>query len=224
MSRAVGQKVVTIEGSEKIDHPLQKAWIELDVPQCGYCQAGQIMSAAVLLRENKNPTEHDIDAAMRGWQGSAFESNKFRKKVSRKTMKKDVKSSLMLLFVLSTLSFPVDAQKTVDTIFPKDEKITGDNFIGNAWFQQLVVGDSANSTKVGNVTFEPGTRTNWHLHPGGQILLGIAGIGYYQQKGSPKKIFRKGDVIQCPPNVPHWHGASQVQRQLHNGNCICVQA
>ncbi len=67
VSRAVGQKVVTIEGlSEKNDHPLQKAWLELDVPQCGYCQSGQIMSAAVLLRENKNPTDQDIDDAMAG--------------------------------------------------------------------------------------------------------------------------------------------------------------
>lgn len=67
VSRAAGQKVVTIEGlSENGDHPLQKAWIELDVVQCGYCQAGQIMSAAVLLRENKNPTDDDIDAAMAG--------------------------------------------------------------------------------------------------------------------------------------------------------------
>jgi isoquinoline 1-oxidoreductase subunit alpha len=67
VSRAAGQKVVTIEGlSEKADHPLQKAWMELDVVQCGYCQAGQIMAAAVLLRENKNPTDEDIDAAMAG--------------------------------------------------------------------------------------------------------------------------------------------------------------
>ncbi len=67
VSRAAGQNVVTIEGlSEKGDHPLQKAWMELDVVQCGYCQAGQIMSAAVLLRENKNPTDADIDAAMSG--------------------------------------------------------------------------------------------------------------------------------------------------------------
>ena len=67
VSRAEGQNVVTIEGlAEKINHPLQKAWLELDVPQCGYCQSGQIMSAAVLLRENKNPTDSDIDAAMAG--------------------------------------------------------------------------------------------------------------------------------------------------------------
>lgn len=67
VSRAEGKQVVTIEGlSANNDHPLQKAWLELDVSQCGYCQAGQIMSAAVLLWENKNPTDKDIDNAMEG--------------------------------------------------------------------------------------------------------------------------------------------------------------
>ena len=67
LSRVAGQQVTTIEGlSENNDHPLQKAWMELDVSQCGYCQAGQIMSAAVLLRENANPTDEDIDNAMEG--------------------------------------------------------------------------------------------------------------------------------------------------------------
>ena len=67
VSRAEGQKVVTIEGlSENNDHPLQKAWQEIDVPQCGYCHSGQLMSAAVLLRENPNPTDKDIDDAMAG--------------------------------------------------------------------------------------------------------------------------------------------------------------
>jgi isoquinoline 1-oxidoreductase subunit alpha len=67
VSRAAGKKVVTIEGlSENHDHPLQKAWLEMDVPQCGYCQSGQLMSAAVLLREKLNPTDQDIDDAMAG--------------------------------------------------------------------------------------------------------------------------------------------------------------
>jgi isoquinoline 1-oxidoreductase alpha subunit len=67
VSRAVGQKVITIEGlTEKNDHPLQLTWAELDVPQCGYCQSGQLMSAAVLLREKTNPTDQDIDDAMSG--------------------------------------------------------------------------------------------------------------------------------------------------------------
>jgi len=67
VSRAVGQKIVTIEGlSENNNHPLQKAWQEVDVPQCGYCHSGQLMSAAVLLREKPNPTDQDIDDAMAG--------------------------------------------------------------------------------------------------------------------------------------------------------------
>jgi isoquinoline 1-oxidoreductase alpha subunit len=67
VSRAEGKEVVTIEGlSEKNDHPLQRAWQEIDVPQCGYCHSGQLMSAAVLLREKSNPTDEDIDAAMAG--------------------------------------------------------------------------------------------------------------------------------------------------------------
>jgi len=63
----VGKKITTIEGlSAKSDHPVQKAWIELDVPQCGYCQSGQIMAAAALLATKANPTDADIDAAMAG--------------------------------------------------------------------------------------------------------------------------------------------------------------
>lgn len=65
---AVGeQAITTIEGlSEKGDHPVQQAWIEHDVPQCGYCQAGQIMSASALLASNPNPSDTDIDNAMNG--------------------------------------------------------------------------------------------------------------------------------------------------------------
>jgi len=67
LDRAAGQQIVTIEGlSANNDHPLQVAWNELNVPQCGYCQSGQLMSAAVLLRENSNPTDQDIDDAMSG--------------------------------------------------------------------------------------------------------------------------------------------------------------
>lgn len=61
------QKITTIEGlSEKGDHPVQKAWLEHDVAQCGYCQAGQMMSAASLLKTNANPSDDDIEAAMSG--------------------------------------------------------------------------------------------------------------------------------------------------------------
>ena len=67
MSRAAGKEVVTIEGlAPEFARPLQAAWIAEDVPQCGYCQSGQIMAAAELLRENSKPTDQDIDDAMTG--------------------------------------------------------------------------------------------------------------------------------------------------------------
>ena len=67
VSAVAGKQVTTIEGlSAKSDHPVQRAWMELDVPQCGYCQSGQLMSAAALLAQNKTPTDQDIDAAMAG--------------------------------------------------------------------------------------------------------------------------------------------------------------
>ncbi len=61
------QEVTTIEGlSENGDHPVQKAWLEVDVPQCGYCQAGQIMTAAAMLKYNPNPSDEEIEATMNG--------------------------------------------------------------------------------------------------------------------------------------------------------------
>lgn len=67
VKRAVGKQVITIEGlSQNNNHPVQQAWAEIDVPQCGYCHSGQIMAAAVLLRDNPDPTDADIDVAMAG--------------------------------------------------------------------------------------------------------------------------------------------------------------
>jgi len=67
VSSAAGKKITTIEGlSPDRSHPVQRAWIEVDVPQCGYCQSGQIMSAASLLAKNAKPSDSEIDEAMKG--------------------------------------------------------------------------------------------------------------------------------------------------------------
>lgn len=122
--------------------------------------------------------------------------------------------------ILATLAFMIAAceNKTqssntgkvkLDTlIFEKGEKINSANFTGSVWLKNLVMADSMNQNAVGSVTFEPGARTRWHAHPAGQIILALDGVGYYQEKGQPKKILRKGDVVKCPPDIPHWHGAS----------------
>jgi Cupin domain. len=93
-------------------------------------------------------------------------------------------------------------------IFPKGEKITNDYFIGAAWLEMLVSNDNTFNCSIGNVTFEPGARNNWHKHPGGQILLVTGGKGYYQEEGKPVQVLHKGDVVKIRPDVKHWHGAT----------------
>jgi isoquinoline 1-oxidoreductase alpha subunit len=67
MQAAGGKNILTIEGlSASGDHPVQKAWMQANVPQCGYCQSGQIMQAVALLKTKPKPTDHDIDEAMQG--------------------------------------------------------------------------------------------------------------------------------------------------------------
>jgi isoquinoline 1-oxidoreductase alpha subunit len=67
LEEAAGQEIVTIEGLDPMgQHPLQRAWVAEQVPQCGYCQSGQIMQAAALLQKTPNPSDHDINQAMNG--------------------------------------------------------------------------------------------------------------------------------------------------------------
>src|SRR5688572_20000148 len=95
-----------------------------------------------------------------------------------------------------------------DQIFPKGELGSARNFTGNAYNFGLVPSDSTYNMLVGNVYFEPGARSNWHTHPGGQILIITAGEGYHQIEGQPRQTMKKGDVIKCPPETKHWHGAT----------------
>ncbi len=101
-----------------------------------------------------------------------------------------------------------NAATKVQSIFPKGELGSAQNFIGKAWHFGLAANDTTYNTLVGNVYFEPGARSNWHIHPAGQILIITDGVGYHQIKGQPRQTIKKGDVVKCPPNVMHWHGAS----------------
>lgn len=119
-----------------------------------------------------------------------------------------------IIFSMAIVCISCNDTTKNEIIFPKGEKITSNNFTGNAWLYQMIMPDSLNLSQVGSVTFDPGARTNWHLHPGGQILLITGGTGYYQEKGGSKKIIKKGEVVKCPPNVPHWHGASKTKELI----------
>jgi quercetin dioxygenase-like cupin family protein len=124
---------------------------------------------------------------------------------------------LLLLFVIVGCSTNQQEKKasTNQEIFPKGRKAPSEYFTGTAWVYGLVENDSIFTTASGNVRFEPGARSNWHLHPAGQILIVTRGVGYHQIKGEPKEIIRKGDVVKCPPDVDHWHGASKDSSMTH---------
>ncbi len=114
-----------------------------------------------------------------------------------------------------------DAQTLVNEVlkntsaFPKGEKITNNNFTGTAYVYMMITPDNIYNASIGNVTFEPKARTNWHMHPGGQILLVTEGKGYYQEKGKPAQLIRKGDVVKIPANTEHWHGAAPDDGMVH---------
>lgn len=100
-------------------------------------------------------------------------------------------------------------------IFDKGELITNDYFIGNTYLKMLVPEDTVYNCPIGNVTFEPGARNNWHKHDGGQILLVTGGIGYYQEEGQPAQLLKEGDVVTIPKDMKHWHGATKDSRFVH---------
>ncbi|GAB3317753.1 cupin domain-containing protein [Larkinella ripae] len=128
--------------------------------------------------------------------------------------RKNIGIVLQLVLLISVVSFKTNGQSRIEScidtgaIFSKGERAPISNFTGTVWVQQLIQSDSAFNIPVGYVTFEPGARSHWHSHAGGQVLLALGGIGYYQEKGKPIQILQKGDAVKCPPNVPHWHGAS----------------
>jgi len=96
-----------------------------------------------------------------------------------------------------------------ETIFPKGELGPATNFTGNAYNFGLVANDSIYNTLVGNVYFEKSARSNWHIHPSGQILIVLDGEGYHQLEGQPRQTMKKGEVIKVPANTRHWHGATE---------------
>jgi quercetin dioxygenase-like cupin family protein len=128
-------------------------------------------------------------------------------------MKKVVLLLTGFISVITTYAQKMD-RKTED-IFPKGDKVVSSNFTGTVYLNMLTPSDSVHNVNIGSVTFEPGARTNWHLHKGGQILLVTDGVGYYQEKGSPVEVIKKGDVIKCPPDIEHWHGASPTKAMTH---------
>jgi 4-carboxymuconolactone decarboxylase len=108
-----------------------------------------------------------------------------------------------------------DAANSINDIFPLGQPLPQHWFTGNAFLHPLVAKDHNHQFSAGAVSFEAGARTNWHTHPRGQVLIVIAGNGFYQEKGSPARPIAKGDVVNIPENIEHWHGATSTHAMTH---------
>lgn len=119
-----------------------------------------------------------------------------------------MKTGLRIFALAIVLGWLIQAQaQSSDSTFPKGELSTTKNHTGNIWLNELVVGDST-YPGIAQAAYDAGAKLDWHIHPAGQVLLITEGVGYYQEKGKPARIVRKGDVIKCPPGVEHWHAAA----------------
>src|ERR1700753_2499898 len=115
---------------------------------------------------------------------------------------------LVIAVAASLLLIPESPAQTSASGFPKGELSNAKNHTGNIWLSELNVGDSTFDPSIAMATYDAGAKLDWHIHPGGQVLLITEGTGYYQERGKPARIVHKGDVIKCAPGVEHWHAAS----------------
>ena len=92
-------------------------------------------------------------------------------------------------------------------------------FTGNVRIDPLYPANNEMRSSGGSVTFEPGARSNWHIHPVGQVLIITSGVGRTQEWGKPVQEVRPGDVVICPVGVKHWHGAAPNSSMSHISIC-----
>ncbi len=116
---------------------------------------------------------------------------------------KQILCSILLLTTIYTSAVAQDS-----TIFTKDGVPLEVRSTGNNTLVELYKADSIFTFNIAVAKFPAGKKLDWHYHPGGQILIITEGVGYYQERGKPKRIVRKGEVIKCLPGVEHWHGSS----------------
>jgi quercetin dioxygenase-like cupin family protein len=134
-------------------------------------------------------------------------------------MNNSIKYSLLFLIILiagCNMEEKTDEENgKSEAVFDKGDLLISENFSGTVWLNMMGASDTSLHARFGNVSFEPGARTNWHSHPGGQILFITVGQGYYQAKGKTARLLQKGDVVEIPPNVVHWHGAGPEEEFAH---------
>lgn len=131
------------------------------------------------------------------------------------------KSSWLLLLVALGLAVPASAgeetKKMIVTRSGAHPAVPGpaEYFTGTVRVQYLFPVADPSRVSAASVTFEPGARSAWHVHPAGQTLVVTSGTGWIQEEGGQKQVIRAGDIIWTPPGVKHWHGATATEGITH---------
>ena len=114
-------------------------------------------------------------------------------------------------------NYPAPPSETSLMVNGSGQKSKGSEeyFTGNVEVEAIIPHNSSSHFSIAYVTFQPRARSAWHTHPAGQHLIVLEGVGLTQEEGKPIQEFRAGDVLYCPPNVKHWHGASPNSYMKH---------
>ena len=116
-------------------------------------------------------------------------------------------------FVVSLTLLHAQTKEAIAVDVPAAKKHS--DFTGTVSVNMYTEGKNELNCTLGSVSFQPGARTNWHKHPGGQILLITEGTAFYQERGRAKRTIKKGESVSCLPNVEHCHGASAGMAMTH---------
>ena len=114
--------------------------------------------------------------------------------------------SNMVLIVIMVISTNLISQNT--SIFPQRNKAPNIHHTGDVWLHHLSAADSIFDYNIAVAKFAVNAKLDWHLHPKGQQLIIVEGMGYYQERGKSIQLVQKGDIIKCQPNIEHWHAAT----------------
>lgn len=116
-------------------------------------------------------------------------------------------------------AFAADSREAGQTVTRNEEQVsipgTEKIFTGNARIDRLYPANNKMRSNGTSITFEPGARTHWHVHPVGQVLIITSGLGRTQEWGKPVQEIRPGDVVICPAGIKHWHGAAANKSMTH---------
>lgn len=117
------------------------------------------------------------------------------------------------------LALSAGVSQAQQTITPAAERPTligpGETFTGSVMVEPIFGASEHRNVSAAKVTFQPGARSAWHTHPVGQTLLVVSGTGWTQTEGGEKAVINAGDVVWCPPDIRHWHGATDTTAMSH---------